>query len=309
MPYHLTSADIAPPTPLGSTGWQRVQLPREAGCCQSDSIVLDDGLRLIYTDYRPACDVLEASTQERACAALTLTVALQGQSSTLAGGQRYDFAAGHSTLTAFASVQGLRRFPAADVYGPIRQLRLVAEAPLLHRYGLAHLTQGVRAKGSARHVLFGPCSPAVGYLAETLVHLHAGAGSVLELQIAALSLLSEQTRPLMPFAATSGPQRLRTLHMREQEKMQRARELLMQHYAQPLTLAYISRMVCTNECTLKRGFRACFGTTVYRMLTDIRMHRARELLEAGQPMLAVAQQVGYGHAGSFGTAFRRYWGK
>jgi len=67
-------------------------------------------------------------------------------------------------------------------------------------------------------------------------------------------------------------------------------------------------MVGTNECTLKRGFRLCFGTTVYGMLTDIRMHKARELLDSGLSVSAAASRVGYRHAGSFGVAYKRYWG-
>jgi len=305
MAFHLNTADNAPPQYL-TGGWLRTQLPIQVGCCQSDSITLGDGLRLIYTRYQPACDVLEASSQERECAALTLTVALQGQSSTLAGGQRYDFVAGHSTLTIFASVQGQRRFPPADTHGPIRQLRLVLEAPLLHQYGLMHITQDAPAQGGARHVFFGPSSAAVQHWAATLVHLHACGGGALALHMAALGLLSEQARvlsPPMPARSTTA------LHAHDQEKMQRARALLMQHYGEPLTLAYISRMVGTNECTLKRGFRLCFGTTVYGMLTDIRMHKARELLETGLSVSTVARQVGYRHARSFSAAFAKYFGR
>jgi len=305
MAYHLNTTDSAPPQYLPG-GWLRTQLPIQVGCCQSDSITLDDGLRLIYTHYQPTCDVLEASSQERECAALTLTVALQGQSSTLAGGQRYDFVAEHSTLTAFASVQGQRRFPPADTHGPIRQLRLVMEAPLLHQYGLAHVAHGVPAQGGARQVLFGPSSAAVQHWATTLVHLHACGGSALALHMAALGLLSEHTRVLSPPKAVSTTA---VLPARDQEKMQRARTLLLQHYDEPLTLAYISRMVGTNECTLKRGFRLCFGTTVYGMLTDIRMHKARELLETGLSVSAVAHQVGYQHARSFSAAFAKYFGR
>jgi len=301
MAYHLNTTDIGAPETLPG-GWLRTQLPQPTGCCQSDSITLDDGLRLIYTCYQPTCDVLEASSQQRERVALTLTVALQGASSTLADGRCYDFVAGHSTLTAFANVQGQRRFPPADMYGPIRQLRLVMEAPLLHQYGLAHVT--LPAESGVQHVFFGPSSAAVQHWAATLVHLHACTGSRLHLHMAALGLLSEQIRVLSPVAATTDP-----LRERDQEKMQRARALLLQHYSEPLTLAYISRMVGTNECTLKRGFRICFGTTVYGMLTDIRMHKARELLDTGLSVSTVARQVGYRHARSFSAAFAKYFGR
>jgi len=301
--YHLNSADIAPPVPLGSSGWRRTQLPEQAGDCLSDSISLDEGLHLVYSRYYPSRDVLEASQVERERAALTITVALQGCSSTLAEGQRYDFVAGHSTITAFARVQGQRRFPPSENYGPIRQLRLVAETPLLHKYGLGHVTEG---DSDAQHLFFGATTAAALHCAETLVHLHAEGGSVLDLHMTALGLLAAQTRAALPQQMPSKSGRLRT---KEQERMQRARALLLQHYARPITLAWLCQQVGTNECTLKQGFRACFGTTMYRMLTDIRMHKARELRDTGLPLSAIASQVGYQHVGSFGEAFGRYWGR
>jgi len=302
MPYHLNSADIAPPIPLGQSGWRRTQLPESAGDCLSDSIRLDEGLHLIYTRYHPSLDVLETSNVERERAALTITVALQGCSSTLAGGQRYDFVAGHSTITAFARVQGQRRFPPTELHGPIRQLRLVTEAPLLHKYGLGHV---IECGSDAQHLFFGKTATAVQHFAETLVYLHARCASVLDLHMTALGLLAAQRAALPQQLPTKGD-KLRT---KEREKMQRARDLLLQHYARPITLAWLCQQVGTNECTMKQGFRACFGTTMYRMLTDIRMHKACELLEAGLPTATVADRVGYRHAGSFGVAFRRYWGK
>jgi len=252
--------------------------------------------------YRPATDVLETSTLEREHATLTITVALEGQSATIdTDGQRFDFIAGHSTLAALSSVRGERRFPA---HHPIRQLRLIAEAPLLHQYGLGGLLSDVQHGHTIRLSCL-HATAATQRLADILLHLHRQGGRLLDMQIAALSLLSEQTRHLLPPAVP----RTTALRAQDQDKILRARDILHQQFDHPLTLAYLCRLVGTNEYTLKQGFRALFGTSVHRMLTGIRMQNAWELLETGLPVSTVAYRVGYQHPASFSTAFVQYYGR
>ncbi|QBR39981.1 AraC family transcriptional regulator [Kerstersia gyiorum] len=94
----------------------------------------------------------------------------------------------------------------------------------------------------------------------------------------------------------------------DQEKILRAREILLNEYAQPLTIAYLSAAVGTNDFKLKQGFRELFDTSPYRLLTSVRMEKARELLEMGARVSTAAYQVGYQHLSSFSTAFERYYG-
>jgi len=301
VPYRLTSADTGPPTRLGQSAWLRAQLPAQTGRCFVDSVTLEEGLTLVYAHYTPQHDLLESSHLEREHCALTVTVALEGQSSTVdADGQRFDFIAGHSTLATFASVRGERCFPA---HQSIRQLRVIAEEPLLYKYGLASLMDGVKARQSAHCLSHGKHAAVTRRLTDALVHLHDHTGKLLDMQIAALSLLSEQTRNLLPTTKTSA------LRAHDQDKIQCARDILMQHFDRPLTLAYLCTVVGINECKLKQGFRACFGTSVRRMLTDIRMQKAWELLETGLPASTVAYRVGYQHPASFSTAFAQYYGR
>lgn len=85
----------------------------------TDTCHLHDGLTLSYAHYRPRHDLLEHSTVERNGRSLTIngrsltiTVALEGQSSTVGmDGQCFNFVAGHSTLAAFSSARAERRFP------------------------------------------------------------------------------------------------------------------------------------------------------------------------------------------------------
>jgi len=305
MPYHLSTADIAPPIrlpgALGQAAWLRTQLPQEAGHCLVDSVRLDEGLSLVYADYRPSRELRETSIVEREHPVLSITVALEGQSATItASGQRFDFCAGHSTLATYASVSGERRFPAQQ---PIRQLRLIAEAPLLHHYGLEAVLHS-SAPSQSMCLACAPSSAATQRLVDSMLHLHRHAGRLLDMHIAALGLLSEQTRHLLPQTSTAQP-----LRAQDQEKIERARDILQQQFDRPLTLAYLCMAVGTNEYKLKQGFRTLFGTSVHRMLTDIRMQKAWELLETGLPVSSVAWRVGYQHPASFSTAFARYYGR
>lgn len=302
MIYRLDAADASAPVPMGQGIWRRSQLPGELGRCTNDLCMLDDGLALAYADYLPRRDLLEHGAVDRQTRSLTITVALEGESSTLGvDGRRFDFIAGHSTVTAFASVRGQRRFPAGR---PIRQLRLIAQEPLLRRYGLAQLLEGVRDDHSACQLFFGRHDGATQRLARSLAHLHHRDAGLLDLQIAALGLLSERTRGLLPPPAPASG-----LRGDDQDRMLRARDILMSQYDRPLTVAYLCAAVGVNEFKLKQGFRDLFGSSPHRLLTGIRMEKARELLETGLHVSTVAYRVGYQHLSSFSSAFERYYGR
>lgn len=308
MVYRITRADAGVPRRLGSSGWWRSSLPAQLGHCVTDRLQIAPGLALVYMDYQAQQPLQQSSLLEREGRCLTLTLALQGQSSTIGiDGQRFDFVAGHSTLAAFASVRGERCFPDGQ---RVRQLRLVADECLLQRYGLEALVADVRLDQSACPLHFGAYGAAAAQWATALLPPPCGGagqddrGALLGIQIAALSLLAEQTRPLRPPPAALGQ-----LRPAEQDKMLQARDIMLRDHAQPLTLAYLCAAVGSNAFALKTGFRQLFGTSPHRMLTRIRMERAWALLDSGQRVSAVAYQVGYQHVSSFSTAFERHFGR
>jgi len=45
----------------------------------------------------------------------------------------------------------------------------------------------------------------------------------------------------------------------DREKIVKAREVLLQHIGEPLTIKELSRKVAINECYLKKGFKEMFG--------------------------------------------------
>ena len=48
----------------------------------------------------------------------------------------------------------------------------------------------------------------------------------------------------------------------DREKIIQAREILLSHIGEPLTIRELSRKVAINECYLKKGFKEMFGTTI-----------------------------------------------
>ncbi|MEM6846118.1 MAG: AraC family transcriptional regulator [Bacteroidota bacterium] len=93
------------------------------------------------------------------------------------------------------------------------------------------------------------------------------------------------------------------------EKMYAARELVLDNFAHPLSLRELAKRVGTNECTLRKGFKEIFGTTVFGLLSEAKMEQAKVmLLDQGLTVNEVSELVGYKHPQHFSTAFKRHYG-
>jgi AraC-like DNA-binding protein len=95
----------------------------------------------------------------------------------------------------------------------------------------------------------------------------------------------------------------------ENKMFYHAREIIERQHANPPSLHNLALMVGTNECKLKNGFKALFGTTVFRYLFDFRMKLACQyMLDTGLSIQDIALAVGYEHQSHFSTAFKRMYG-
>lgn len=98
-------------------------------------------------------------------------------------------------------------------------------------------------------------------------------------------------------------------HDEDRRKIVKARDILLSHLDSPITIKELARHVAMNECYLKKGFKAMFGTTVYDFFQKERMERARYLLnEKGLPVSEVALKMGYSCISHFSTAFKKHTG-
>jgi AraC family transcriptional regulator len=95
----------------------------------------------------------------------------------------------------------------------------------------------------------------------------------------------------------------------DREKITKAREILLQHIGEPITIRALSRKVAMNECYLKKGFKEMFGTTIFDFYQSQRMEHAKYLLyEKGLTVTEVSILLGYSSISHFSTAFKKHTG-
>lgn len=95
----------------------------------------------------------------------------------------------------------------------------------------------------------------------------------------------------------------------DQEKIIKAREILLQHIGEPITIKALSRKVAMNECYLKKGFKEMFGTTIFDFYQSQRMEHAKYLLyDKGLTVTEVSMLLGYSSISHFSTAFKKHTG-
>jgi len=95
----------------------------------------------------------------------------------------------------------------------------------------------------------------------------------------------------------------------DREKIEKARDILIEHIGEPITIRELSRKVAINECYLKKGFKEMFGTTIFDFYQSQRMEHARYLLyEKGLSVTDVSVMLGYSSISHFSTAFKKHTG-
>lgn len=92
-------------------------------------------------------------------------------------------------------------------------------------------------------------------------------------------------------------------------QVQDARRLLLQNFVEAPAVEQLARAVGLNRTELRREFKALYGVTIAEFLLKHRMEHAWRLLQNKElSVKAVANAVGYAHAGNFSAAFRRCYG-
>ncbi len=95
----------------------------------------------------------------------------------------------------------------------------------------------------------------------------------------------------------------------DRDKIALAREILLQHISEPLTIKALSRKAAINECYLKKGFKEMYGTTIFDFFQSQRMEHAKYLLyEKSLSVTDVSSLLGYSSISHFSTAFKKHTG-
>jgi len=90
---------------------------------------------------------------------------------------------------------------------------------------------------------------------------------VLELLLLALEEVSGK-HPLAPIR----------LSAYDIERLNEAKQLIVQDFEKPLTLMQLSRKVAINDYKLKKGFKYLFGITIFKYMHTIRMEKAKAMI-------------------------------
>jgi AraC-like DNA-binding protein len=92
------------------------------------------------------------------------------------------------------------------------------------------------------------------------------------------------------------------------ERVDAARDLMERRYAEPLSIATLSREVGISPFHFSRIFRELTGVPPHRYLVGVRLHRAAEALRQGTRVTAAAQNSGFVNLGQFIRQFHRAHG-
>lgn len=90
--------------------------------------------------------------------------------------------------------------------------------------------------------------------------------------------------------------------------LQKAKEVILKEYHKDLSIKNIAYKSTTNECYLKKDFKVYYGMTVFEMLQNHRMDRAKQYLQNNLSIKETALKVGYKHSGNFSKTFFKYFG-
>jgi len=90
--------------------------------------------------------------------------------------------------------------------------------------------------------------------------------------------------------------------------VQQVSDYLDAHLDEAITLDSIAQTVYLSKYYLERKFKEETGTSIYQMLLQKRMIRARNLMREGLPMMQVAMHCGFADYSGFYKAFRSAYG-
>jgi AraC-like DNA-binding protein len=138
---------------------------------------------------------------------------------------------------------------------------------------------------------------------------YQGAIARMYLESKVWELMALQLAQITEDRERQSPHFLKNLKKEDRDRLYLAQDILGDRLNNPPCLKDLAKLVGLNECTLKRGFRQVFGTTVFGYLYQQRMEYARQLLEQRELSVGqVAKTVGYSSQSRFATAFRKKFG-
>jgi AraC-like DNA-binding protein len=279
-----------------------------------EDVLLRSGLLVMIRDLEVLCDL---TVEREVGAAIHLGAMLDGGGYSYMKGsdQTYPFPTNHVSL--LATTQRTR----ADFFIPagvnLRYIDIRFDPGFLAEIlrdtalpGSHDLLDGPALEEYGITMTLTPMSANIRRIAEQIVAAPSRTGCnrlFLEgkiLELLALTMAEQDQRS----AEASRPSQV-TLSAKDRQRLQEARDLLVEDLERTWLLRDLARQVGLNENKLKHGFRQIFGNSVYAYLQDQRMLAAADMLARGdESVTSIALAVGYANPAHFSKIFRRYFG-
>lgn len=95
----------------------------------------------------------------------------------------------------------------------------------------------------------------------------------------------------------------------DRESLHLAKTIIENNIAHPCSLTDLAHKVGINDFKLKKGFKTLYGKTVFGYIYELRMQKARQLLQESNYSLGeIAESCGYSYTQHFITAFKKNYG-
>jgi AraC-like DNA-binding protein len=94
----------------------------------------------------------------------------------------------------------------------------------------------------------------------------------------------------------------------EREVVRKAREYIEENFIEDLSLARLANLCSLSPFSLTRAFKVGTGLPPHAYLDGVRLRRARQLLDRGEPIVSVAMSVGYADQSHLTKRFKRVYG-
>lgn len=96
------------------------------------------------------------------------------------------------------------------------------------------------------------------------------------------------------------------LQQTEIQRIRAVKEKLGQKHLHPVTIQELAYETGMNRTKLQYGFKQLFGISIYSYQVQLRMEKAKKLLEESEkPIKQIAQLTGYSTISSFSAAFKK----
>ncbi len=92
------------------------------------------------------------------------------------------------------------------------------------------------------------------------------------------------------------------------ERVRQSRYFIDNNFHQPVSLDTLAREACLSKFHFIRLFECYYGRTPYQYLTEVRIAKAKVLLQSGMVVGDVCEAVGFASVTSFTTLFRKMTG-